>query len=213
MYAYGQCTTILLATMDNCNIQGHFTTYLYWSLYDIFNRSICSFVEYGSHLIHKIEFYQSKMHEDIFKILKDYEAFCIGYIIKQPGDIGFEELFNEVVASFKELCKKHDVDFNGLSKDLLLLNLSFSKEHVHFIIELTGIVKLFGYPLLNVERVLEAIRLNACKPVNIDSKFVYELTGMFKKLFCLAYFNRHHKWPLFKTVSSETIKKYYLSCK
>lgn len=100
-----------------------------------------------------------------------------------------------------------------MTRDLLLLQISFSKHNVHCLIELTGTVKLFRYPFLNVERRLEAIRLNTCKNVKIDSKFVYELTGMFKKLFCLEFFNRNHKWPPFKSVGDKVIRKHYLNNK
>lgn len=108
------------------------------------------------------------MKEDTFKILKDDEAFCIGHIIQQEDDLGFDELFKEVSTSFKALCDEHNVSLDDMTKDLLLLNIPFSKDYVHFLIELTGIVKLFGYPNLNVERGLQAIRLNACKNVQID---------------------------------------------
>lgn len=64
-----------------------------------------SFVEYGSFLVHKFDFYQTKMKEDIFKTLKDYEAFCIGHIFQQPGDLGCQDLFLEVSASFQKICK------------------------------------------------------------------------------------------------------------
>lgn len=148
-----------------------------------FKRSKYSFVDYGTFLVNRFENYLSKMKEDIFKILKDFEAFSIGHIIMQEGDLEFDELFIVVSKSFKKLCREHNIDFPTFTKELLLLNIPFGKDYVHFLIEVC----------VNVGRGLEAIRLNACKKANIDSDFVYTLTGMFKKLFCLEYYNRHHK--------------------
>lgn len=152
---------------------------------------------------------RNKLGEDAFNILKSYEALCVGHIIRHQDDLEFEGLFNGVVNGMIEKLELVTNEPTRMISRLLLDHLEFDNDYVHLLLELTGVVKCFGYPHLHPDRGFEVVRAHGIQPVNLDNDYLMNVVGTFCRELCHNYYTKYWKWPNIKECHHRVIQRCY----
>lgn len=184
-------TNLLLCALDK--IQSRFGLEAYWRISDALekypNKSI---YREGRELIIIFEGLRSVMGQDFFTLMAGYESLIVGWTVAGRNDLGCVDLFRSEAESSLQLLKKYNRD--DLLPRILPKDRSFNSVVMH--LELTGIIKVFGYPTLQAERMLDQIFEYGTKnKFDIDESLLRRVEGVMRREFCINYYKKHTRYP------------------
>lgn len=172
--------------------QSMFMLKLYWLLADYNKKYVLSIYERGCFLINVFEELRSQLGEDFFKVVKAWEPLTIGKIISLPDDLGFVNLYETSLMEIQELLQNIPDSESLIQK---LMPLCDTDDNVRMSLELTGIMKCFGYPTLKIENLLDQIREHGSPEGLIDMSVVSQSVALAKRDFVFSYHDKHNRYP------------------
>lgn len=186
-------TNLFLCALDK--VQARFNLLFYCYLADKKEKYRgLSMLERVRYLITKFEALQGRMGDHFFKIPCLYEALIVGWVVADPEDLGCQGLFISQYEEAREILKEAGQD-PDLINELLPRNRSEQEVRLH--LELTGIIKSFGYPTLIAERMLDKIRENGTTTKHeIDMSLMDDIEGITRREICFNMFTKTGKFPL-----------------
>ncbi|APG78645.1 RNA-dependent RNA polymerase [Beihai rhabdo-like virus 5] len=171
------------------SISSQFYALLYCRIADLSNKydhslydEYCLFREAALNDLHR---YRNKAH-DIYKALP---SLAIAIINKQFDKlIDGSRFYNSMIEDLGHLRIAQLVKF--MIKPLR------DEQDIHIRLELSGLYKSFGYPIIDVEETLNYFHEYAtAQPTTIDLTFCQRLRNSFKKYFIKQYFKEHDVFP------------------
>lgn len=184
-------TNLLLCALDKT--QSRFGLEAYWALSDALGKyPACSIFEEGSRLMKLFEGFRRRMGQDFFALMGGYESLIVGWVVADAEDAGCKDLFRTEYTSSLELLKKYGLESRGpemLPKNRLLYNVLIG-------LELTGIVKSFGYPTLVADRMLDQIfEYGTSNKFEINHDYLRMMEGVMRREMCTNYYKKHNRYP------------------
>ncbi|QMP82151.1 RNA-dependent RNA polymerase [Odonatan anphe-related virus OKIAV59] len=189
---HGMCvgpTTLLIGTLDN--LQGRFSVMFYQMLCDFHNKYPCPYSFILHELFEDLLSVRSQIGENFYSLLKNIEPLILGEIIQDKRtDLGFKGLFE---SSLKGAIDAYPY-FQGTKIYSFIVRRKNLPEKM-FNIELSGILKLFGHPCIDVlegyRKLMEVTNAN----LQADLPFIKRLKFYFIKIICQGHVRKHKKWP------------------
>nr|WQM60682.1 MAG: RNA-dependent RNA polymerase [Xinmoviridae sp. 2] len=183
-------TALLLACLDE--MQSRFPLYMYWKLSDIQEKYPMSMYSIGSRLIVFFENIRSQYPKEVYGILNQWEPLLLGWIIQnEDEDLGYKNLYENA-------CKEINDEIPGFDFKEMIPNV-YQEDIIRMYLELTGILKTFGHPCLDLKPGFDKLKQHACERVAISEENMHLVVRTFRKHFCLNYYQKHRKWPLMET--------------
>ncbi|QBK47216.1 RdRP [Anopheles marajoara virus] len=187
-------TTLLMCCADK--MQSLFGLKLYWLLTDIYSRYPgLSILGTGSELIDKFRKLRRSKLEGFFAFAASWEPLIVGDTIAQPDDEGDTGLFMNQVESMQVYLDSTDT---GLNIFHFLPPRGCGTSQRRMWLELTGIVKIFGYPILKERMLLDQLKEHGVK-AHPDFSFstLNDTMGLIKRDFVINYREKTGKFPKF----------------
>lgn len=187
-------TTLVLSALDK--MQSMFGLELYWLTSDIFNRypGFSMFTE-GKRLVSQLLALRTVKHPGYYSFCANWEPLMVGFTIAQPDDIGCQVLF--------ETQSKEMRAFLETSKSKLTLEdflpRTRTENEIRMYLELVGMSKITGYPVLEEEKLLDQLREHGTDDADIDFSLVMRLDGIARRNFCAEYLKRTNRYPNIKS--------------
>lgn len=197
-------TSYLLMVLDK--MQARFPLLLYWWLTDgvPFYPNLSIF-QTGNRLIQTFEGLRYKMGELFFSFISAWESLLRGAILKL--DPNSEGLYESTLAEMIELLRKASVEFSP--KDVCPDDSEGEITAVECTmwLELTGITKIFGYPTLKGNELLQPLREFGVEDQgNYDSELAQEVLAYIMRDFYKEYYKKEGV-PLLLRSGSEALMK------
>lgn len=198
-------TSLLISVLDM--LQTDFPMRLNWIIADIMvkypGKSIS---RSGDKLIEKFKYLRSKLGGDFHGFVSDWEAMIIGWIVAMEDDIGFTDLYNLQREELTAVLERHRVFFN--LNDILPQDTSIHE--VLMRLELIGVMKSFGFPILQVTHLLDKIKEHGTRQnVPLNPKIISDTNAIARRDFCLNYYKKKRVYPNFYKVPPELQKFLY----
>lgn len=193
-------TSLVLDSLDQ--MQTRFSLYLYWLLSDITGKYTESITERGHSLIVYFEGLLDLMGNDFFTVMNIWESLYLGYVILDERDVGFEDLYMTQCSDMLEIFSKYNlpIDFK------LMLPTTRKDEEVYMCGELLGIMKHFGYPVLEVDKLLNPLKeFGTEEIIPIDRNIVDQVMGVTIRNFCINYWKKNKTYPKIVTSPPELV--------
>lgn len=176
-------TALLLSALDI--VQADFPLQLSWTVSDIHGKYPARSIRVeGNKLITSFKALRVKLKDDFYSFLSAWEPLMIGWIVKMEDDVGFQELYNLQVGEMNNILRNNKVTFN-LNH---LLPQDNSKTEVLLRIELLGLLKNFGFPILKVDHLLDKFKsygVNENMP--LDLKIISDVNAVSRRDICLNF--------------------------
>lgn len=184
-------TNLLLCALDK--VQSQFGLEAYWKISDALGKYPGhSVYKRGKELLDIFEFLRSKMGQDFFTLVSGFESLTVGWVVGAEDDAGCKDLFRTEYTSSQELLAKYNLE-SYLVKILPPNRIFYS---VLIALEMTGIVKSFGYPTLIAERMLDQIfEYGTVTRFDIDHSLLNKVEGVMRREMCINYYKKHTKYP------------------
>ncbi|QBK47210.1 RdRP [Anopheles darlingi virus] len=185
-------TTLVLCCADK--LQSLFGLKLYWILSDLFDRYPGhSIFRTGCDLIYRFRSLRKTCVEGFFGFAASWEALIVGDTIAQSDDEGDTGLFANQIESMQVYLD--DIKTSLTMMDFLPpRNCGISERRLW--LELTGMTKIFGYPILREEMLLDQLREHG---VNSHPDFSFptlsHVMGLIKRDFIINYRAKTGKFP------------------
>ena len=200
-------TVLLLSVLDN--IQSKEYLFQYWAFSDFFGKypDTISLFSIGKKVYDGLSELHETLGEKFYKIVSKWEPLLIGWIVKDPeADLGFSRLWDTTVESLEEEFPDADLLLKILD---LLLPQNQTDDDIKVMLELTGISKCFGHPLLSVKESMDEVkRIGKEENVEVDQAVVDKVLAVFRRDIILEYQRIHHKWPTMAEVPQLIEKDY-----
>jgi hypothetical protein len=175
-------------------IQSRFVLLLYWHMCDAINKYTTSIYSLGVRLINVFESLRSKLGNDFYSFMANWEPLVLGKIINSPLDLSFEGLYDEARKEMTDICTKHGLDF--LCYSPLILPVDDYDETIRIWLEIIGIAKCFGHPTLVIEHLLDDMKNHGRdNSIEIDHNTVLKAWGIMKRDFIAEYHKKHNRLP------------------
>lgn len=195
-------TNLLLCTLDK--VQGRFNLLLYAKIADIKQKyEGLSMFSHLSSVIDVFEELRPRLGSKFHDLTSGYEAYVLGWVVASDDDIGCTDLFMNQYEEFKKLftCLNIPLDYM-----LRLTPRNRSINMVKMYIEISGIVKIFGYPILNADKMLEQIlKYGVGDKYEVNMSLVDELEGLARREICVNYYRKHNRVPVIVDCPPELI--------
>nr|QEM39171.1 RNA-dependent RNA polymerase [Guadeloupe mosquito mononega-like virus] len=184
-------TNLLLCALDK--VQSRFGLEAYWAISDALGKyPTCSILQEGNRLLALFEHFRSLMGQDFFSLVGSYESLVVGWVVADPSDAGCLDLFRAEYSSSVELLSKYGLG----DKAVELLPRNRTIYNVLIGLELTGVVKSFGYPTLVAERMLDQIfEYGTTTKFEINHDYLRMMEGVMRREMCTNYYKKHNKYP------------------
>ncbi|QPL15379.1 RNA-dependent RNA polymerase [Hymenopteran anphe-related virus OKIAV71] len=184
-------TNLLLCTLDIA--QSRFSLLLYWLVNDFLKKYPTSLYETGTQLIDQFTKLRFVMKDDVFTLIAQWESLLVGFTVNDDvNDIGFSELYDTTRVEMEKLLEKHHVGPQVLND---LLPPDRQADTIKKYLELTGIMKIFGHPCLDVKDSMDELKKHATERAGVNMDIVYSARGIFIRDFCKNYFLKKRRWP------------------
>lgn len=195
-------TSLFLAALDK--MQSKFPMALYWAVCDATNKYPgFSIYERGRLLFETLKSLRGKMGQDFFSFVAGWESLLVGSIIARKDDVGCTQLYNFQVNEMNTLLKKNNVTFD--LNELLCKGTSINETTM--MLELIGMSKSFGYPTLEIDRLLDPLKEFGVETMyEIDWLTVQHIDAIAKREFTLNFRSRRGHYPKMKVCPTEFIQ-------
>ncbi|UHK03305.1 MAG: RNA-dependent RNA polymerase [Guiyang xinmovirus 1] len=185
-------TPMIMCVLDN--LQAEF----YILLHILIKESLIHCTSLKRHymvLKRKMNKLREKLGKDFFDIVKDWDAFCIGNIVKRPDDLEFTTLYDSLLEEWKELIKDDDL-LNDIVDLMTCQDIDTSIDgREHLSLYFSNLAKFFGHPILEPQDGIEVIRENTKKIVDVDHNLAQSTLWMFRKTFFINFFKKRGHYP------------------
>lgn len=171
-------TSLIIDSLDQ--MQTRFSLFLYRLLCDITKKRTLSLLDKGSELVSYFDKLLTIMGDDLFSVLSIWEPLMLGWVILFDDDIGFRELFDTQLEEITLIYQKHREALNLAD----LLPMDQNEETASTYLEMLGIMKHFGYPVLDIRELLDPLKqygTGVDTPVKMD--IVRKVMGVVKRDF------------------------------
>lgn len=135
-------TNTLIGCLDNVQALGPLL--MYWWLCDLNFKYQKQILPVGLKQIEYLKILREKHGERFFHIVKNLEPLVKGHIIKQSNDLEFSQLYDVALQEIKT------IEFGFLTSYFVPSDQRKITQMLY--LELLGIVKMFGHPLLDPEK-------------------------------------------------------------
>lgn len=185
-------TTLVMCCADK--LQSKFGLRLYWLLSDIHDRYPgYSILETGDRLIHQFREMRRTKLEGFFSFCASWEPLIVGDTIRQRGDEGDVGLFLNQIDPMSDYLRGNNV---GLEINHFLPPSNCPMIERRMWLELTGMVKILGYPILKEGMLLDQLKEHGVKrPPNFSFDTMTEVMGVIKRDFIINYRQKRGKFP------------------
>lgn len=184
-------TNLFLCALDK--MQSRFNMVMYSKLADAKDKyEGLSMYKVLSTLITTFEELRTKCGNDFYELMNAYESMIIGWAIACE-DLGCTELFENAVEDMLEVLNSYNINPNVLER---LIPPDRSDNVTKMYVELSGIVKAFGYPTLDPYQTLaQIIQYGTKENSEIDMELIEKLEGLARRELCVNYYRKHGRTP------------------
>lgn len=185
-------TSMLMCVMDN--LQSQFYVYLH-ILYKQNIEGNPGLVEHYKSLDNLLRYLRANLGQEFFLIMKDWDAFCIGNIVKDENDLKFDKLYNSVLDEWAQII--HDVSTLQKLVDLFTCADIDCSNELRFKMSLyfCNLNKLYGHPILQPEDGIKVIRENTKKEIDVDPILAKKTLWLFRKEFIINFYKKRGHYP------------------
>uniref|UniRef100_W4VRB8 Putative corethrella sequence 2 n=1 Tax=Corethrella appendiculata TaxID=1370023 RepID=W4VRB8_9DIPT len=186
-------TTLIMCALDK--LQSLFWLKQYWIISDALDKYPArSIYKEGQKYIDL--FMKLRLHtgQDFFTIANTWESLMIGWVVNQHDDLPQNPLFDNQSKEILDILKRYNL--NNITIQDFLPN-GHDIEDILMGLELIGMAKVFGYPTLKANRLLEQIRNHGVEDVPIDDELMKKIDGLTRRDFILQFFKMRGKYPIF----------------
>lgn len=193
-------TNLLLCALDK--VQSWFPLRLYWLISDVQDRYPgFSLLEKGTELVNMFKEIRSYQQEGYHSFIAAWEPLVVGDTIRQVGDLGNMALYTHQRASMEDHLRSIG---SRWKVDDFLPKAGCGENERRMFLELTGIAKVTGYPVLKADRLLDQLREHGTGyPVAIDVGVVDTVVAICRRDWMLSYFRKKGYYPKMKTYPTE----------
>jgi len=124
---------------------------------------------------------------DIYRVLKCWYGLFISSVINLEGDLECTSLKAEILKGIRE----HKIDFESTRLYMLMCPPLRSRIDLEVAFTLTGLMKVYGHPAIDIASGLRSVRVHACKTQASNLDEARHLDTLFKAEFCKAYFSKN----------------------
>ncbi|QNS17450.1 RNA-dependent RNA polymerase [Serbia mononega-like virus 1] len=193
----GGCLVLIPTTLFLCAIdkmQCEFGLLLTWRISDINNKYPGRSIEgAGRKIMQELKTLRREMGQDFFSFVGCWEALMVGWTVGSTDDLGCLELFVTQSKEMMDLLDAHNVDRKVMR---MLLPPDRSNDSVLMGLELVGMSKIFGYPTLVIEKLLDQIKeYGTVNKYEIDSTIITELSAVARRDFLFQYRKKKGHYP------------------
>lgn len=180
-------TTLWINCLDM--MQAHFAIYMSWALSDIERKyGYLKIFDEGKRIIDILtNLRNSKSVPKFFDFLGKWEALLVGSIIKEQGDEGCTNLYNEV---YQGLAPNLQYD---IIPNILPRNHTLDEQRMY--LEIIGINKSLGHPCIDMAKSLDVVREHGGKDIFVDPQAIRNVVAKIKEIFCKSHYSRHQRYP------------------
>lgn len=185
-------TSLLLCALDK--MQCEFGLVLNWRISDIHSKYPGQSIETEGRKLLKIwKGLRSSLGQDFFTMVGSWEALVVGWTIAADDDLQCLELFLSQAKEIRSILLSHSV-CNTVMRDILPPNRS--KDTVLMWLELVGMSKIFGYPTLVAEKLLDQVRdYGTSNRHVVDDSIISELKAVARRDFSFQYKKKRGIFP------------------
>nr|QEM39203.1 RNA-dependent RNA polymerase [Aedes aegypti anphevirus] len=185
-------TNLLLCALDK--MQAMFPLKLNWLISDILERYPgLSILKIGSEILGKFKKLRSIRQEGYHSFLAAWEPLVVGDTIRQPGDLGNLALYVHQRSSMEDHLR---VTKSPLKIEELLPRTEGGENERRMFLELTGIAKMTGYPILKADKLLDQLREHGTGyPETIEPTVVNTVVAICRRDWMLSYFRKKGCYP------------------
>lgn len=193
-------TNIILCALDE--LQSLYCLKLYWLLTDIFDG-------YPGHKIYntgvalreKFIKLRKMRAEGFFSFVASWEPLIVGYTVAQPNDLGCTELYTTQVTAMEAYLTACGNPYT--IKDFLPTG--DSENELRMFLELVGMVKTLGYPILKANRLLDQLKEHGTTPTYVDPTLNEETDGIGRRNFAITHFKVTGAYPVTNRAPAELL--------
>jgi len=183
-------TTLLLSVLDS--IQRRFSAGLFCFISDVLElfpgRSIVS-AYLG--LDAEIRAARTSFGNDVYRILKCWYGLFVSSVINLEGDLGCSSRKSEILKGIRE----HIPNFESSRLYTLMSPPIRTRVDLEMAFTLTGLMKVYGHPIVDLASGLRSVRLHACKTQSSNLDEARHIDVLFKAEFCKAFYSKNGTWP------------------
>nr|AOR51366.1 RdRp [Bolahun virus variant 1] len=196
-------TSLVLCVADKC--QSLFGLKLYWKLTDLLNRyPRQSIYETGMRLYKDFRKLRSRKMEGFYGFCASFEPLIVGHTIARPDDQGYKDLLEH---QSQEMQSYLDSTGLGISLSRFLPPDDASEVEIRMWLELTGMVKIMGYPILKEEMLLDQQReYGVYAHQDFNDETMQDIHGVMVRDFCIQYRDKRGRYPNFSYCPEEIYK-------
>lgn len=185
-------TSLVLCVADKC--QSLFGLKLYWKLTDYLKRyPKLSIFNTGMTLLNNFRTLRSSKVQGFFGFCASFESLIVGHTVARPDDQGYKDLFiheSESMTSYLESTgtRLRLADF--------LPPPTAGEAEIRMWLELTGVVKVLGYPILKEDMLLDQLKEHGVlQHEHFDDESMIDIHGIIIRDFCIQYRDRRGRYP------------------
>ena len=132
--------------------------------------------------------------------MADLEPLIVGFTVAQPDDMGCTDLFDDQKSSINEYLSRLNLGITF--EDFLPTEIEpnvYTKNSIMMHLELVGIAKVMGYPILKAERLLDQLREHGTTGSDyINLNLIDTLNGVMRRDLCINYFKKRGHYLKFR---------------
>lgn len=185
-------TSLVLCIADKC--QSLFGLKYYWKLTDMFNRyPNLEIFEAGMTLYKKFKMLRKARLDGFFGFCASFEPLIVGHTIARPDDQGYTDLFDHQREEMEQYLVLAGV---GLTISDFLPPDNASELEIRMWLELTGMVKIMGYPILKEEMLLDQLKQHGVEDhPHFSEDTMEDVHGIIVRDFCINYREKRGRYP------------------
>lgn len=199
-------TNLVLCSLDK--LQSIFWLKLYWLLVDAFDLYPGeSIFQTGSRWLSMLYKIRSRGLDGFFSFMADLEPLIVGFTVALPDDLGCTDLFEDQKRSIDAFLQSTGLPYSH--HDFLPTEISpnlWTDNSVLMHLELTGISKVMGYPILKAGKLLDQLREHGTTgSVSTDLNLITQLDGIMRRDICVNMLKKKGFYPKIRFYPGELV--------
>lgn len=182
-------TSLFLCALDK--MQTKFYTHLLWILSDACEKYPGkSIFDRGSSIYKELTSLRKKLGNQFYKVMNTWEPLVCGWTILHNGDVGKRELYESQIATHAKITAETGVQI----PHSYLLPQSDSHEDIAMTLELVGLCKAFGYPILTGDTLFDKLKeFGVEENMEFDDAIIERVHAVMIRDLILNYYKKHRK--------------------
>lgn len=126
--------------------------------------------------------------------------FLYGWVVNSSEDIGCKKLYETQLKECVDILGKHQVSFDIMS----IFPSGDSTDDILMGLELAGIAKIFGYPTLEANKLLDQLKqFGVANKFRPDLKTLLNIEAVMRREFVFNYRRKHGYYPVITSAPKE----------